>query len=47
MAKAVHAGQLGVACDAFSGWYVIARGKKLPGLVKRREAERKLCMVDA
>lgn len=47
MAKAVRAGDLRAACDGFAGWYVTARGKRFPGLVRRREAERQLCLKDA
>ena len=43
MAKAFNAGQWGKGCDAFSGYYVTARGVKLRGLVLRREGERLLC----
>ena len=31
------------ACDALRKW-IYSKGKKLPGLVKRREDERKLCL---
>lgn len=44
MAQAFNAGQWKQGCDGFSGWFVTASGKKLPGLVKRREAERSLCL---
>jgi lysozyme len=43
MATSIRAGQWRAACDGFSGWYVTAKGKRLPGLVRRREAERNLC----
>jgi lysozyme len=44
MAKRFNAGDWVGGCNAFSGWYVTAKGKKLPGLVRRREAERTLCL---
>lgn len=44
MAQAFNAGRWKEGCDGFSGWYVTAKGKRLAGLVKRREAERQLCL---
>jgi lysozyme len=44
MTKRFNAGDWAGGCNAFSGWYVTAKGKKLPGLVRRREAERTLCL---
>jgi lysozyme len=45
MAASFNAGQWKQGCEGFRGWYVLAAGKKLPGLVKRREAERALCLA--
>lgn len=42
MARKANAGDLGGACAALS-LYVYAKGRPLPGLVKRRKAERELC----
>lgn len=42
MAAKVKAGDLAGACAQLSRW-VYAKGQKLPGLVKRRAAERELC----
>lgn len=42
LAKRINAGQLPGACAELSKW-VYSRGIKLPGLVKRREAERAIC----
>lgn len=41
--KRANAGNLRGACDAILMWNK-AGGRVLPGLVKRREAERKLCL---
>lgn len=38
-----NAGRLTAACNAMTA-FVYARGIKLPGLVARREAERKVCL---
>ncbi|MDE2472702.1 MAG: glycoside hydrolase family protein, partial [Bradyrhizobium sp.] len=43
IARRFNAGDTAGACAAIK-WYVYAGGKRLPGLVKRREAEFKLCM---
>lgn len=43
VARLANEGKLKEACDAFKK-FVYAGGKKLNGLVKRREAERKLCL---
>jgi lysozyme len=43
IAKRFNAGDYSGACDAFLMWNK-ARGKVLRGLVKRREAERRLCL---
>lgn len=40
----LNAGQPRAACDQLSRW-VYAQGKKLAGLVKRRSAERELCLA--
>lgn len=42
-AKRFNAGQWHAGCDAFLSWH-FAGGKSLPGLVKRRQAERALCL---
>ena len=42
LARRVNAGELPGACAELSRW-VFAGGKQLPGLVKRRAAERALC----
>lgn len=44
MARAFNHGQWKQGCDGFSGWYVTGGGKPLAGLVRRREAERSLCL---
>jgi lysozyme len=47
MARRFNAGDWKGGCNAFPGWYVTAKGKRLPGLVRRREAERQLCLRGA
>lgn len=47
MAARFNAGDWKGGCNAFSGWYVTAKGKKLAGLVRRREAEKALCLRGA
>lgn len=42
MAQRVDAGDLAAACAGLSAW-IYAGGKPLPGLVRRRAAERALC----
>lgn len=42
MVRKVNAGQLPAACSELDRW-VYAKGMKLPGLVKRRAAERASC----
>ena len=42
--KKLNKGETVAACNELRKW-VYAKGKKLPGLVKRREAERELCLV--
>jgi lysozyme len=44
MARSFNAGKWKAGCEGFRGWYVLAGGKKLPGLARRREAERSLCL---
>lgn len=44
MARKENAGDVAGACDALL-LYVYAKGIKLPGLVKRREQERALCLT--
>lgn len=46
MAARVHDGDMRGGCEGFAGWYVTAKGKRLPGLVSRRIDERNLCMKD-
>lgn len=43
LAKKANAGDIAGACNELPRW-VYAGGKELKGLVKRREAERKLCL---
>lgn len=44
VAKRFNAGSFRAACDGFLVW-VNAGGKRVQGLVNRREAERKLCLT--
>lgn len=44
MARAFNAGQWQQGCEGFRGWYVTGGGKQLPGLVRRRNEEAKLCL---
>jgi lysozyme len=44
MVKAINAGDWKRGCELFPGWYVTAKGKVYPGLVRRRLAERDLCV---
>lgn len=39
----LNRGDVKGACDELPRW-VMAKGQKLPGLIKRREAERQLCL---
>lgn len=43
IARALNEGQGAKACDGLLRW-VYAGGQKLPGLIKRRQAERELCI---
>jgi lysozyme len=43
MLKKLNAGKISEACLEFPRW-VYAKGKKLPGLARRRQAERDLCL---
>lgn len=43
LAKKINAGDITGGCDELRLW-VYAKGVKLPGLVNRREAERKMCL---
>ena len=43
MARAFNAGKWAEGCAAFPRWYITAKGKALPGLVRRRNAEAALC----
>lgn len=45
MARAFNAGRWVEGCKAFPNWFVTARGVKLRGLVRRREAERDFCLT--
>jgi lysozyme len=47
MARAFNQGKWREGCNGFVGWYETARGKRLRGLVRRRAAERALCLKDA
>jgi lysozyme len=44
MARAFNQGKWVEGCNGFVGWYETAKGKKLRGLVRRRAAERALCL---
>lgn len=43
MFRYARIGEIKAACNQFPRW-VYAGKQKLPGLVKRREAERELCL---
>jgi lysozyme len=45
-AHAFNKGEWRWGCDWFPHWYVTAGGKPLPGLARRRAAERALCLKD-
>lgn len=47
MAVAIRAGQWRAACNGIAGWYVTSKGVPLRGLVRRREAEKALCLKGA
>jgi len=47
MARKFNAGDWAGGCAAFQNWRVTGGGKVLPGLVRRRAAERALCMKGA
>lgn len=47
MAAAFNRGAWATGCNAYRGWHVAPGGKLLPGLVRRRETERTLCLKDA
>jgi lysozyme len=47
MVKKINAGDWKGGCNAFPGWYVTAGGKVYQGLVRRRIAERNLCLQGA
>jgi lysozyme len=47
MAIHFRAGEWVAGCNAYRGWHVAPGGKLLPGLVRRRETERTLCLKDA
>jgi lysozyme len=47
IAKRFNAGAWIGGCGAFHGWYTTAKGKPLPGLVRRRAAEQTLCLEGA
>lgn len=44
MAAMFKSGHWRAGCQAFRNWRVTANGKRLAGLVRRREAERTLCL---
>ncbi|NHZ78454.1 glycoside hydrolase family protein [Massilia sp. CCM 8695] len=46
LARKMNAGDALGACDELLRW-TLAKGIRLPGLVKRRQAERNLCLVGA
>ncbi|MDQ1921299.1 lysozyme [Massilia pseudoviolaceinigra] len=46
LARKMNAGDVEGGCDELLRW-TIAKGIRLPGLVKRRQAERNLCLVGA
>ncbi|WP_395008311.1 lysozyme [Undibacterium sp.] len=46
LAKKANAGDMIGACNELRRW-TLAGGKELPGLVRRREAERQMCMRGA
>jgi lysozyme len=46
MARSFNQGKWAEGCNGFVGWYETAKGKKLRGLVRRRAAERALCLKD-
>ena len=47
MARKFNAGDWAGGCKAFSGYYIRSNGKVFRGLVRRREAERGLCLKAA
>ncbi|NIA00885.1 lysozyme [Massilia sp. CCM 8734] len=46
LARKLNAGDIAGGCDELLRW-TLAKGIKLPGLVKRRHAERNMCLVGA
>ena len=44
MVAKMNAGDVRGGCEAFSGWYVRASGRVVPGLINRRNGEKKLCL---
>lgn len=44
LVRKLNSGDVRGGCDELLRW-VLADGKRLPGLVKRREAERELCLM--
>lgn len=47
MAVSIRASQWRAACSGISGWYVTSKGVPLRGLVRRRDAEKALCLQGA
>lgn len=47
MARSFRASQWRHGCDGFPGWRATANGRVLPGLERRRVAERSLCLKGA
>lgn len=45
MARRFNAGDWAGGCKAFDGYYATARGRKLPGLVRRRREEMTYCLT--
>lgn len=46
MARSFNLGRWADGCNGFVGWYETGAGKRLPGLTRRRAAERTLCLKD-
>ena len=45
MARAFNAGDWPTGCRSFPGWYETARGRRYPGLVRRRREEAEYCLT--
>lgn len=44
MVAKTNAGDFKGACEAFSGWYIRASGRVVPGLINRRNGEKQFCL---